>query len=274
MLEFIKFRIVTFLILSAICGYVLTYGWRDPADIIALIMAVFLSCSGASALNNIYDRDIDAVMSRTKRRVVASGRLSVGCAYLIAISMLVAGLAISALYFGVLSTANLMMGAAMYVVIYTIWLKRRSWLSVVIGGAAGSFVMLAGGSCHGVLSLSTVLFSIVVFVWTPCHFWSYAIAMEDDYKLAGIPMLPCVIGRQKTALIIFYKVILLVLLSCFVILYHQKLTYVAALVVTLPPLLYYSHKLYLTQTDDNALRNHRAAIIYMGVVFLSLFSNY
>jgi protoheme IX farnesyltransferase len=160
-----------------------------------------LACGGASALNHVLDRDIDALMgSRTQARPVASGRLSPAQA-------LEFGLLLSALSFALLgSTVNLLtavlalVGNLFYVLVYTRWLKRSTPQNIVIGGAAGAVPPLVGyAAATGSLALPALWLFLIVFLWTPPHFWALALMIKNAYAAAGIPMLPVVSGDRETA---------------------------------------------------------------------------
>jgi protoheme IX farnesyltransferase len=169
---------------------------------VGLLFAVtVVAAGGAGALNHFLDRDLDARMPRTARRPLPSGRIREGW-HVVALGSGLVVLAVSVALFRLhpLVALHVFLGAFTYVVVYTIWLKRRSWLNVVIGGLAGSFAVLAGGSlARPELCLPPVVFAAVLFFWSPSHFWSLAIAYKQDYAGARIPMLPVVKGEAKTA---------------------------------------------------------------------------
>jgi len=162
--------------------------------------ARLLACGGASALNHVLDRDIDVHMKRTDKRPVATGRIAPERA-------LEFGLALSALSFVVLTSfVNVLaallaiFGNLFYVLVYTRWLKRTTPQNIVIGGAAGAVPPVVGwASVTGDLSLPALFLFLIVFVWTPPHFWALALLIKRDYQAAGVPMLPVVRGERETA---------------------------------------------------------------------------
>jgi protoheme IX farnesyltransferase len=185
-----------------------------PAGLFAVTMVgLALACGGASALNHVLDRDIDALMgSRTQARPVASGRVAPEQA-------LEFGLFLSALSFALLaSSVNLLtavlalVGNAFYVVVYTRWLKRSTPQNIVIGGAAGAVPPLVGyAAATGSLALPALWLFLIVFLWTPPHFWALALMIKSAYAAAGIPMLPVVRGDPETARqILLYSIALVV----------------------------------------------------------------
>jgi protoheme IX farnesyltransferase len=160
-----------------------------------------MAAGGAGALNHFLDRDLDARMPRTARRPLPSGRIRHQW-HVVALGLGLVAIAVSVALWRLhpLVALHVFLGAFTYVVVYTIWLKRRSWLNVVIGGLAGSFAVLAGGAlARPELCLPPVIFAAVLFFWSPSHFWSLAIAYKADYAGARIPMLPAVKGEAGAA---------------------------------------------------------------------------
>lgn len=199
--ESLKLRIGSFIGMAALLGYVAT----APAGLSLsamgiLFLATVMAAGGAGALNHFLDRDLDARMPRSARRPLPSGRIRHGW-HVVALGLAAVALALSLALWKLnrLVALHLFLGAFTYVVIYTIWLKRRSWLNVVIGGLAGSFAVLAGGAlARPELCSPPLIFAAVLFFWSPSHFWSLAIAYKRDYAEAGIPMLPAVKGESRT----------------------------------------------------------------------------
>lgn len=191
---------ITFLIdLVAIAGF---FTIDNPISHIVLLLPLVISGTLASMaagiFNNLYDVDIDSKMSRvSNRRSFINGRKSVLMA--IMILFLIASTYVSIVYINVATFLFIMGGFLSYAILYTVLLKRRTDLNIVIGGIAGSFPALAGGSVLlGYPTVTSIFIGIVVFLWTPTHFWSLAIKYVDDYKKAGIPMLPATRGIDST----------------------------------------------------------------------------
>ena len=197
-----KPRIMSLLLVTGFCGMVAgARGWPGTGTALAAMLGLALACGGASALNHVLDRDIDPLMGeRTKRRPVASGRVAPSRA-------LEFGLALSAFSFvllastvNVLTAALALLGNLFYVLVYTRWLKRTTPQNIVIGGAAGAVPPLVGwAAATGDLTVPALLLFAIVFVWTPPHFWALALLIKDNYKAAGVPMLPVVRGDRETA---------------------------------------------------------------------------
>jgi protoheme IX farnesyltransferase len=204
-IESLKLRVGTFIGLAAVLGYLATLPTAPAASgpalsaLVLLFVATVIAAGGAGALNHVLDRDLDARMPRTARRPLPSGRIR-RVWHVVALGLGLVGVGVSLAFwrFHPLVGIHVFLGAFTYVVVYTVWLKRRSWLNVVIGGLAGSFAVLAGGSAaRPELCLPPVLFALVLFFWSPSHFWSLAIAYRQDYAGARIPMLPVVKGEAS-----------------------------------------------------------------------------
>ena len=207
-----KPRIMSLLLLTGVCGmFVGAQGVPPLVDLAALVVGLALACGGASALNHVIDRDIDALMGeRTRARPVTAGRVSPSYA-------LEFGLTLSALSFVLLAgavnvlTATLaLVGNLFYVLVYTRWLKRSTPQNIVIGGAAGAIPPLVGwAAATGNLTLPAISLFLIVFFWTPPHFWALALLIKRNYAEAGIPMLPVVRGERETVKqILLYSVVM------------------------------------------------------------------
>jgi heme o synthase len=207
-----KPRIMSLLLVTGFCGMIVgARGWPGTETAIAAMTGLALACGGASALNHLLDRDIDPLMGeRTKQRPVASGRVAPSRA-------LEFGLALSAFSFVLLaSTVNVLtavlalVGNLFYVIVYTRFLKRSTSQNIVIGGAAGAVPPLVGwAAATGNVTVPALLLFVIVFVWTPPHFWALALLIKDKYAAANVPMLPVVKGDRETARqIVLYSVAL------------------------------------------------------------------
>jgi protoheme IX farnesyltransferase len=200
--EALKLRIGVFIGMAAVLGYVATLREAPAWAALALLFVTVLAASaGSGALNHYLDRDLDRRMHRTARRPLACGRIRhPGRVVALGLGLIVMAVAVATWALHPLVALHVFLGAFTYVVVYTIWLKRRSWLNVVVGGLAGSFAVLGGGSlARPEFCLPPVLFAAVLFFWSPTHFWSLGIAYADEYAGARIPMLPAVKGAASTA---------------------------------------------------------------------------
>jgi protoheme IX farnesyltransferase len=211
-----KLRIGLVIAVTALAGAAIQSGPPlSGAQLATLFLTVLLAAGAAGAFNQYYEVDLDARMQRTRSRPFVSGSLRRGPVWLTAIIAL-AGVAIAASWLALTAAAALytLAGAFVYAIVYTVWLKRRTWWNIVIGGAAGSFAVLAGAAAvQPQLSIEAWLLAVILFLWTPPHFWSLAIVCREDYAAAGVPMLPVVKGDRITAYAILGHAVTLVALS-------------------------------------------------------------
>jgi len=210
-LPLFKLRICSLITFSAIVGLIAAESF-SVGKMGFLIIATMLASASASAFNHYFDSDIDAVMKRTSKRPLPSGAVISGrTVLLLAAALFLLSLFVTFSTLNAMVALHLALGAFVYAIIYTVWLKRRSWVNIIIGGLAGSFAVLAGGaSVNPGFCLPPVLLAIIMFFWTPSHFWSFAIYHKEEYEKAGVPMLPVVIGDGRTALYILINTVLLV----------------------------------------------------------------
>ena len=211
-----KLRIGVVITFTALAGLSVSAGPSlSLAQLITLALAVLVSSASAGAFNQYYEHDIDPLMSRTRKRPFATGEIQHGPIWLVVIFGLMA-LSVAAAWVALNAWAALFtfLGAFFYAIVYTVWLKRRTWLNIVFGGLAGSWAVLAGATAAdphvGAVPLSL---AFILFLWTPPHFWSLAIAFREDYAAAGVPMLPVVVGDKRAAQIIFASTLTLVTAS-------------------------------------------------------------
>jgi len=211
-----KLRIAAAITLCAIAGMAITPGVSlAPGKIAVLAVAVFLSSAGASAFNQHFERELDAQMPRTRNRPFVTGEFQAGWLWLAGLGLNFAlAVFVAAWVLNAHAALYIFLGAFVYGAVYTIWLKRRSVWNIVIGGLAGSFAVLAGAAAVSpVPGPEALALAVVLFLWTPPHFWSLAIACRADYAAAGVPMLPVVVGDARAARAIFASAALLVAAS-------------------------------------------------------------
>ena len=209
-ISLLKPRVMSLVVFTGFVGLYLA-----PGDGNAILQTIAILCiafgAGASgAINMWYDRDIDAIMSRTKARAIPSGKVTAEAALTFGVllaggSVMVMGLAINWV-----AATLLMVTIMFYVFIYTIWLKRRTPQNIVIGGAAGAFPPMIGwAAATGTVSVESITLFTIIFIWTPPHFWALSLYKSDDYKAAGVPMMPLVHGRYETKKqILLYSIVL------------------------------------------------------------------
>ena len=221
--ELMKLRIGFLIALSAMAGYAAVATKVDGWQLLILFVAMLLGSSGSAVFNQFYDRDLDRLMTRTASRPLAAGTLGdPRKALWFAGILLVTGCVIAITAFNWIVAVHLFLGAFVYGVVYTVWLKRRHWTNIIIGGAAGSFAVLAGAAAvDSSVWLLPTLMAVTLFLWTPSHFWSLAILIKDDYAKAGVPMLPVVLGDAVCAKWIFGNTIALVISALLPALFGQ-----------------------------------------------------
>jgi protoheme IX farnesyltransferase len=207
-----KPRIMTLLLLTGACGMVVgARGMPDPARFGLMLLGLALACGGASALNHVLDRDIDRLMGpRTASRPVASGRMTAPRALEFGLALMACSFVLLGSTVNVLTATLALAGGLFYVVVYTGYLKRRGPGNIVLGGAAGAVPPLVGfAAATGNLTLPAAWLFLIVFLWTPPHFWSLALLLRDHYAAARVPMLPVVRGERATLRrIVGYTVVL------------------------------------------------------------------
>jgi len=212
--DLFKLRIGFAIGLTALAGALAVPGRHAAAWQVAILVACVIAASAsAGAFNQYVERDLDARMGRTRGRAFVTGRLKHGPFWLAVIGLMLAlAVCASAIAVNAVAALFVFLGAFFYGVVYTVLLKRRTWMNIVIGGLAGSFAVLAGATSVSPGEIGPVALSLawVLFLWTPPHFWSLAIACHDDYRAAGVPMLPVVVGDARAARAVLAGTVVLV----------------------------------------------------------------
>lgn len=215
-LSLFKLRIGVVIAVTALGGVAVQPGAVPGAGAVALLfLCVLVASAAAGAFNQWWEADLDRAMKRTRGRPFATGRLRPHAGWLaLIVALALAAGAIAWRVTNAHAAVYTVAGAVVYALVYTVWLKRRTWWNIVIGGLAGSFAVLAGAAAvDPALSAQAWLLTLVLFLWTPPHFWSLAIAFRDDYAAARVPMLPVVKGDRVAALAITAHALLLLLLT-------------------------------------------------------------
>jgi heme o synthase len=211
-----KLRIAVLIMVTALGGMAIVPGGSlGLVPTVALALSVLLASASAGAFNQYVEADSDRLMTRTRTRAFASGALPRNGAWLAAIVALLAlAITAAALFVNAVAAAFTLAGALTYALLYTLALKRRTAWNIVVGGAAGSFAVLAGAAAvNPQIGALAWLLALVLFLWTPPHFWSLAIANHAEYKAAGVPMLPVVVGVTRAARIVHANALVLVAVS-------------------------------------------------------------
>ena len=207
-----KPRIIPLLLITTAASvWIATDGTVNPFLLFVTLLGGTLAAASAQTLNCVYDQDIDYDMERTRKRPIPSGKVQPRHAVIFAMVLAVLSFSLLALFVNLLSATLAMAGIVFYMLIYTHWLKRHSTQNIVIGGAAGAIPPLVGwAAVTGNLDWTPWLLFLIIFLWTPPHFWALALMIQDDYAQVNIPMLPVVEGKEVTAQQIWYYTLLVV----------------------------------------------------------------
>ena len=278
-MEISKPRIVVLLVITAVTSMYAASKLVDGApdleyiDYLHIIVAGALASAGSSALNHYYDRDIDPKMTRTSTRPIPSGRMA-------ASHVMIYGLAVSCIsviygFFALnpVSAFFIAVGIFSYVIIYTAWLKRLNSSNIVIGGIAGSAAAWAGwAAATGSMDLLGFLVGFLVFVWTPSHFWCLAMKIKDEYAAANVPMLPVVIGMQKTSKYILGNTLILLPFSFTLVLIPDGLGLVYTIIAAISGgmMLVYHYKLTKIPTSEFAWKAYKVTAPYLTIIFVAV----
>jgi protoheme IX farnesyltransferase len=268
-----KPRIMTLLLLTGACGYVIGAGGIPSlGGFAATMVGLALACGGASALNHVLDADIDRVMGkRTASRPVAAGRIEAGRALEFGLTLSAASFVLLASAVNVLTAVLALAGNLFYVLVYTRWLKRSTPQNIVIGGAAGAVPPLVGwAGATGNLTAPALLLFLIVFFWTPPHFWALALLLKDAYARARVPMLPVVEGERETVRqIVLYTLVMIAVTLLPVAWGTLGLLYATAAVVLGVAFLWLAWSLRREVTRPRAALLFHYSLAYLALVFVA-----
>jgi heme o synthase len=279
-LEVSKPRIVVVLVITAITSLLAAtrfdstphIAWDVTAwQIGFLTLTGALASMGASALNHYYDRDIDKIMERTAKRPIPDGRLSANRVFGYGVALSTLSIVIAFFTLNPVATGMIAIGIFFYVVIYTAWLKRISASNIVIGGFAGSAASMAGwATTTGSVDLLGFLVGLLVFMWTPPHFWCLAIRAREEYASVRVPMLPVLIGNQRTATYIVINTAILLPYSVALAFFGLGMLYTTVAAVSGSLMLAYHYKLMKNPTPEFAWKAYKVTAPYLVVIFVAL----
>jgi protoheme IX farnesyltransferase len=206
----LKPRVMSLVVFTGFAGLVAAPGALHPLLALIAVLCIAVGAGAAGAINMWYDRDIDAVMVRTSDRPIPAGRMDPAEALAFGVVLSIASVLTMALAVNLAAAALLALSIAFYVFVYTIWLKRRTPQNIVIGGAAGAFPPMIGwAAVSGDVGIGAIVLFLIIFMWTPPHFWALSLFRAEDYAKAGVPMLPVVAGvRETKRQIVIYTVLL------------------------------------------------------------------
>jgi protoheme IX farnesyltransferase len=279
-LEVSKPRIVVVLVIVAITSMLAAsrfdntpeVGWDISMwNLLFLIISGTLASMGSSALNHYYDRDIDKVMQRTSKRPIPSGKLLPQKVLLYGLILSAVSVILAVLTLNMVTASMIALGIFIYVVVYTIWLKRNNPSNIIIGGFAGSAASMAGWSAAtGSIDLLGFLVGLLVFLWTPAHFWCLAIKAREEYVTVNVPMLPVLVGNQKTATYIFYNTALLLPYSLALYFFGLGVVYTVIAAIAGSLMLVYHYRLTKEPTPEFAWKAYKVTAPYLVVIFVGI----
>ena len=273
--EVSKPRIIILLVITAVTSMYAGSKFVGPElggyDIFHIIIAGALASAGSSALNHFYDRDIDSKMERTSKRPIPSGRIHSRTVLIYGLSVSIVSVVYAAFTLNYVCTFFIALGIFFYVIIYTVWLKRRNPSNIVIGGFAGSAASMAGwAGATGSIDILGFLIGFLVFVWTPSHFWCLAMKIRDDYAEANVPMLPVLIGMERTSKYILANTIILIPYSLMLYAFGMGIIYTIIAAVAGGLMLLYHYKLTQTPTSDFAWKAYKVTAPYLTIIFIGI----
>ena len=268
-----KPRIMTLLLLTGAAGmFVGARGVPDLSSFALTMAGLALACGGASALNHVLDRDLDRLMSRTGHRPVAEERLTPARAVEFGFTLSAFSFVLLASLVNVLTAVLALVGNLFYVLVYTRWLKRSTPQNIVIGGAAGAVPPLVGwAAATGNLTVPALFLFLIVFFWTPPHFWALALVIKRDYAAARIPMLPVVRGDDETARQIVWYSLVLVAVTLLPFAWHTAgVLYLAAALLLGALFLRLAWRLRRETTAPHARALFKYSLLYLALLFVAL----
>ena len=274
-IEISKPRIVILLVITAVTSMYAASKLIGPElemwGLLHIIIAGALASAGSSALNHYYDRDIDPLMKRTSTRPIPSGRIKPNSVLIYGLAVSVISVVYGALSLNYVSAFFIALGIFFYVIIYTAWLKRLNSSNIVIGGFAGSAASMAGWSAAtGSMDILGFLIGFLVFVWTPSHFWCLAMKMKDEYSEAKVPMLPVLIGMQKTSRYILVNTLILLPYSLMLYAFGMGIVYTVIAAASGGLMLVYHYKLTKLPTSEFAWKAYKVTAPYLTIIFLAV----
>ena len=273
--EVSKPRIIVLLVITAVTSMYAGSKLVGPEigylEILHIIIVGSIASAGSSALNHYYDRDMDSKMKRTSNRPIPSGRIVDSRVLVYGLGASIFSVIYAALIINYLCAFFVALGIFFYVIIYTMWLKRLNSSNIVIGGFAGSAASMAGWSAAtGSIDILGFLIGFLVFVWTPSHFWCLAMKLRDDYAEANVPMLPVLIGMERTSKYILANTIILLPYSLLLYAFGMGIVYTIIAAITGGLMLAYHYKLTKTPTSEFAWKAYKVTAPYLTIIFIGI----
>jgi protoheme IX farnesyltransferase len=271
--ELCKPRVVYLIVFTAVVGMFLAVpGWPPLSALIAGTLGIGLAASSAAAINHLLDQRIDAVMARTRDRPLPSGQLGIKQVLIFALLLCALSMSILLIWVNSLTAVLTFLSLIGYAIVYTVWLKRATPQNIVIGGAAGAAPPVLGWTAvTGAIDPNALILFLIIYVWTPPHFWALAIHRRHDYAAVDIPMLPVTHGVRFTRWHILFYTILLVLVTTLPYLTGMSgLLYLAGVTVLNMGFLWYALRLLSTNDEGLPMQTFSYSVIYLMVLFVFL----
>lgn len=241
--------------------------WLAALTVISLI----LGSASADVLTNYHDRDIDGIMKRTRNRALPSGEVKPRNALVFGLTMATLSVLVPLIFVNALAASFMLIGLLDNVIVYSVLLKRRSWLNIILGGISGGMPVLVGyAAVAGTVSPIALYMSALVIVWIPTHIWSLAIFSKDDYEAAKVPMLPVVFGDRVGAICVAGTSALLTVFSVALIFFQPNILYAASAIALGAVVLAYSAKLAIDRKRETAWTLFKLTSPYLTIIFLLL----
>lgn len=267
-----KPRVMSLVVFTALTGMLVAPGHLHPVLAFTALLCIAVGAGAAGALNMWYDADIDAVMTRTAARPIPAGRIQPSEALGFGMTLAVGSVVMLGLMINVLAAGLLAFTILFYVVIYTMWLKRWTPQNIVIGGAAGAFPPMIGwAATTGGIGIESILLVLIIFFWTPPHFWALSLLRTDEYARAGVPMLPVVAGAAETRRqILIYSLALAPIGASPWLLGYAGLAYGGVAILSSGLMIALSWRLWRAPSDQTAKHLFGFSILYLFVLFAVL----
>jgi protoheme IX farnesyltransferase len=275
-LALLKPRVMSLVVFTGFAGLVAAPGALHPLLAAVAVLCIAIGAGAAGAINMWYDRDIDAAMQRTRHRPIPAGRVAPAEALTFGVTLSLFSVMFMGVAINWTAAALLALASGFYIFVYTVWLKRRTPHNIVIGGAAGAFPPMIGwAAVTGSVSLESIVLFLIIFMWTPPHFWALALYRESDYAKAGVPMLPVVAGKEETRRqMLVYTALLVPLSLAPVALGMAGAIYATVAVAMGGCFLWLALKVRRARDDASARRMFGFSILYLFALFAALIAEH
>jgi heme o synthase len=271
----LKPRVMSLVVFTGAVGMLVAPGSLHPVLAVVAVLCIAVGAGASGCINMWYERDVDAIMQRTRHRPIPSGRVEPQSALEFGVALAVASVMVMGLAVNWAAAGLLALAIVFYVFVYTIWLKRRTPQNIVIGGASGAFPPMIGwAAVVGDVTLASIALFAIIFFWTPPHFWSLALYRSGDYEAAGIPMLPVVAGHETTRRhILFYSLLMLPLSLAPWFLGASGLLYAAGAAVLSVIFVGGAVRVLQTKSETAARWMFKYSILYLALLFALLIAD-